>query len=230
MKEVKLVKTLEEALNFINQGYCFYGGGTEINRLNSKVQVTKVVALSFEKKPVYVESNMFVMPLGTTFEDVVLSKDAPSYLKKAASFMASRPKREMASVAGNVYLHRCDSYLVSTLRAAKAQIVLDSNQELCICSYLKDFDSYKNRIIVAIKVPMKVKIASVRIANTLESHAVLTAAANADSEVFASMKFWGLIENPEGDYAFKSDIYGSPEYKNYLLKTITSQLREEVKA
>ncbi len=103
----------------------FLAGGTEIMRLGSTVDCSKVVSLRdlnldgiFEKnKAVHIGSTV-------TFQKALENPIIPSYLKEALRYCASRQKRNMATIGGNIALGRDDSYLMATLIAAKARLVL----------------------------------------------------------------------------------------------------------
>ena len=60
----------------------------------------------------------------TTFQEALGSDLVPAYLKEALRYMASRTKRDMATIGGNVALMRDDSYLAATLIAAHAKLEL----------------------------------------------------------------------------------------------------------
>ena len=194
----------------------------------------------------------------TTFQEMLDSKLVPDYLKEACRFMGSRTKRNMATIGGNVALRRTDSYIYATLIACHAKLELLSRKgeklTRCVCCYLKKHDEFRNHLILAVSVPEKAVVVSKRYANTVQSHAVLTVAMGnvdgnfrlavaakdtvlkslcdiaeklsdkdlSDEEILALVK-------ADPDLKFKSDIYGSPQYKRYLLSVTIADLAKKVK-
>lgn len=243
IKDVLFADSIKAASGMIGPDAVFLGGGTEINRLDSFVSASQIVVFKAPEAVISEDKGLVRLPLGTTFQMVVDSPVAPECLKEAALYMGSRQKREMASVAGNLYLHRDDSYMTSCLRAAEAQVQLNEVKTVDIEDYLARFDAYAGMIITCIMVPAKADIAQKRIAVTVESHAVLTAAANAKAG-FAAVKGTGLIKVDfstvqcekcvmrvlkEGHVQFNDDIFGSAEYKEYLCRTVLFDLFKEVR-
>lgn len=128
----------------------------------------------------------------------------------------------------------------------------------CVCCYLKRHDEFKDMLITAITVPSNATVYSKRYANTVQSHAVLTVALGktpccekASLRLAVAAKDTALtrlddisealetkdltddeiktaIEKNE-DLKFKDDIYGSPEYKRYLLAVTIADLAKKVK-
>ncbi len=194
----------------------------------------------------------------TTFQEMIDNALVPDYLKEACRFMGSRTKRNMATIGGNVALRRTDSYLYATLIAchAKLELLNRKGEKLtrCVCCYLKKHDDFRNCLILSVSVPKKAVVLSKRYANTVQSHAVLTVAMGivdgklglgvaakdtalkplcdiaerlskedlSDDQIMALLK-------ADSDLKFKSDIFGSPEYKRYLLSVTIADLAKGVK-
>ena len=194
----------------------------------------------------------------TTFQEMLDSSLVPDYLKDACRFMGSRTKRNMATIGGNIASKRTDSYLYPTLIASHASFeLMDAKGEVCekcACCYLKHYDELKDCLILSVSVPQKANIASKRYANTVQSHAVLTvsvgdvdgkirvgvAAKNAAlkslCEVSEALSQKNLSDEEikkmieaDNDLRFEKDIFGSPEYKRYLLAVTIADLAKKVK-
>ena len=133
-----------------------------------------------------------------------------------------------------------------------------SVQTKCVCCYLKRYDEFKDMLITKIMVPTNATVASKRYSNTVQSHAVLTVALGktpccekAQMRLAVAAKDTALTRLDDisdaleqGDLTdkeieamiktneklnFKNDIYGSPEYKRYLLAVTIADLAKKVK-
>ena len=194
----------------------------------------------------------------STFQDIIDSPVVPEYLKEACRFMGSRTKRNMATIGGNIALRRTDSYLYPTLLACCAKLVLMDAKgdriQKCVCCFNRKHDELKDLLIVEIRVPKDARVVSKRVSNTVQSHAVLTVALG---EVEGKLRLGvaakdtaltrldaisdALEKGPLSDEAilkmvksdevlkFKSDIFGSPEYKSYRLAVTVADLYRTLK-
>ena len=119
-------------------------------------------------------------------------------------------------------------------------------------------DELKDLLIVEIRVPKDARVVSKRVSNTVQSHAVLTVALGktpccekAQMRLAVAAKDTALTRLDDisdaleqGDLTdkeieqklkenellkFKQDIYGSPEYKRYLLAVTIADLAKKVK-
>ena len=133
-----------------------------------------------------------------------------------------------------------------------------SVQTKCVCCYLKRYDEFKDMLITWIMVPTNATVASKRYSNTVQSHAVLTVSLGktpccekAQMRLAVAAKDTALTRLDDisdaleqGDLTdkeieqklkenellkFKQDIYGSPEYKRYLLAVTIADLARKVK-
>lgn len=183
----------EEALFELQKGQnkaAFLAGGTEIQRLGSSVKVTKVVSLKDLKLNEIVKKDDVVRIGSTvTFQQALDSLDVPQYLKEALLFMNSRPKRNVATIGGNIALSRDDSYLMSTLIAAKARLVLAnitqegsySEEDIPIREYHSFKEHFDGSLILAIVLNKPGRfVASERFAITAQSMASVTLSFGAD--------------------------------------------------
>ena len=133
-----------------------------------------------------------------------------------------------------------------------------SVQTKCVCCYLKRHDEFKDMLITKITVPSNATVFSKRYSNTVQSHAVLTVALGktpccekAQMRLAVAAKDTALTRLDDISDAletkdltddeikemlkknekldFKDDIYGSPEYKRYLLAVTIADLAKKVK-
>ena len=122
------------------------------------------------------------MKLGAmcTFQQIAESEKTPAYLKEAALFMASRTKRNMATIGGNIAALRDDSYMLPVLFAVCAEVeVLKTGgaESMCVNSYMEAAKAGEEMLITSVSVPKDIKVVSKRYSNTAQSHAVLTMSA-----------------------------------------------------
>ena len=128
----------------------------------------------------------------------------------------------------------------------------------CVCCYLHHPEDFKDALITEIKVPKNAKVETKRYSNTVQSHAVLTVAmgetpwceksslrlavAAKNTAITRLDEISELLEQKEltddeilkmikadKDLKFKSDIYGSPEYKRYLLSVTINDLYRKIR-
>ncbi len=194
----------------------------------------------------------------TTFQEMIDSPIVPDYLKEACRFMGSRTKRNMATIGGNIALRRTDSYLYATLLACHAKLELMDKEGAkttkCACFYLKNYKDLKDSLIISVSVPEKAMVVSKRYSNTVQSHAVLTvsmgkvdgklrlAVAAKDTALkglcdiaealeakdLSDDEIKAMVKSDSG-LKFRHDIFGSPEYKRYLLSVTINDLAKVVK-
>lgn len=238
-----IAKTAEEAVSLNGRKSAFLAGGTEINRLGSTVDATRLIGIgripTLDGIDEYtdVEKGVKYIRIGamSTFQDIVDSPLVPAYLKEACLFMGSRTKRNMATIGGNIALRRTDSYLYATLLACHARLDLMCKDgaiiRKCTRGYLEDHKTYADMLIVSVLVPADAVVFSKRYANTVQSHAVLTVSVGLEEgkmryAVAAKDTYLGML--PEKELDFKDDIYGSAEYKKYLLSVTIADLEKKV--
>ena len=181
-----------------------------------------------------------------TFQQIVESNIAPAYLKEAALFMASRTKRNMATIGGNIAALRDDSYLLPVLFAVHAELEVltaGGTETVSAYSYMEAAEKCGDMLITAVSVPKDIEVVSKRYANTAQSHAVLTMSAAMTGEgisLYGAVKNVGLLyfcdlekafrENPEisedeivemvrvcTGLETADDMFGSDAYKRYLI-------------
>ena len=255
-----LAKDVAEAVALKKEpGAAFLAGGTEINRLNSLVEASSLVALTRVPELSFIKVEGAFVEFGAmcTFQQVVDAKETPSYFKEVCLYMASRTKRNMATLGGNIAICRDDSYLWPTLLACDASLnLLDSEGEKSFVSvdfYLENYEELKDQLIFSVVIPASCNIASKRYSNTAQSHAVLTmSASNGPNglKIAVAMKKVGIFTMPTlaaliaggaSDEEVQAQVkaceavkieddllFGSAAYRKYLLAVTAYDLSQEV--
>ncbi len=237
-----IAKNEKEVVSCMKKGSVILAGGTEINRLDSKVKASSLVSIgripNLDKiERVTVDSARYIkIGCMCTFQEAVENNSVPDYLKKACLYMSSRTKRNMATIGGNIAALRDDSYLWSVLLAAKAKIELQSlngkKTTVDADMYLSKADKYKSALILSVLLPArKLNVVSKRYANTASSHGYITMAiAKSKNEycVGLCLKNSGIYSSNSLDLVsvvpVKDDMFGSKEYKRYLLRITAEDL------
>lgn len=262
VENLVLAKSVDEAVSFASQsGAVFLAGGTEINRLNSAIEASSLVALNKVQELKFIKKIDSYVELGAmcTFQELIDAKEVPEYFKKACSFMASRTKRNMATIGGNIALCRDDSYLWPTLLACDASlnlVALDGEKSfVSVDFYLENYEELADQLIYSVLIPSCANIASKRYSNTAQSHAVLTmSASNGPNglKIAVALKKAGIFTLPviakaisdgASDEELQAQVkacdglkleddllYGSAAYRKYLLAVTAYDLSHEVLA
>ena len=256
-----IARTAEEAVRAKNKSNVYMAGGTEVMRLGSAVEADAFV--SVRKVPymreIASEDGKVRIGAACTFQELVDNKNVPAYLKEAALFLASRTRRNMSTIGGNIAVARDDSFLLPTLIAAGAELVLkdvDSEETISAAEYVANADKYKGKLILSVSVPAKgVNVKSSRSANTAQSHARLTAAlserdgrytavaAVKNSGIYILGKLSSALSDSDPDeeeiieIAKANDnikleddlLYGGADYRRYLIGITFALMYEEMK-
>ncbi len=126
-RELCAAASASEAVVMRDASSAYLAGGTELLRSGTERSADRLIMLKNipELKGVSGETPEAVR-IGsmTTFQEALGSDLVPAYLKEALRYMASRTKRDMATIGGNVALMRDDSYLAATLIAAHGKLEL----------------------------------------------------------------------------------------------------------
>jgi len=248
--QLLMAKKPEEAIGSKTASAVFVAGGTEVNRLGSDAAKAADTLISLKKCAglSQIEDAGDKVRIGAmcTFQQLIESETVPAYLKEAAHFMASRTKRNMATIGGNIAALRDDSYLLPVLFAvcARVEVLTDGGEkDICVNSFMEDKQAGADMLITAVTVPKDVKVASKRYANTAQSHAVLTmssaltekgitlAAAVKNSGIYRFRNFEKLLADKKElseeetlewfddnlDIPIEDDMFGSVQYKRYLI-------------
>ena len=256
-----MAKSPDEAAVSKTASAAFLAGGTEVNRLGSDIAEKAETLISLKKcsglKGIEEDAGYVTIGAMCTFQDLVESDKVPCWLKEAALFMASRTKRNMATIGGNIAAKRSDSYLIPALSAAGAVLELLGSDikadRIGIAEYLDG--AYDDKLINSVTVPKDIRLVSKRYANTAQSHAVLTmSAALAEEGIYmnGAVKNVGLLHFCDLEKAFNEDpdisedkiiemvrtctglktaddMFGSDAYKRYLIAATAFDLFRQLK-
>ena len=255
-----MAKSPEEAAVSKTASAAFVAGGTEVNRLGSDIAEKAETLISLKKCSGLdgIEADAGYVTIGAmcTFQDLVESDKVPGWLKEAALFMASRTKRNMATIGGNIAARRSDSYLIPALSAAGAVLeLLGSDTKAERIGIVEYFDgAYDDKLITSVTVEKDIRLVSKRYANTAQSHAVLTMSAAMDEMgvyMNGAVKNVGLLHFCDLEKAFNDDpeisedkiiemvrtctgletaddMFGSDEYKRYLIAVTAYDLHKRI--
>ena len=256
-----IAKTAEEAVRAKTKENIYMAGGTEVMRLGSAVKGDSYV--SIRKVPyqheIKSEGGSVIIGAACSSQDLVDSEIVPDYLKEAALFMASRTRRNMSTIGGNISVARDDSFLLPTLIVADANLKLkdrDSEVIVPVTEYISDKDKYSDKLITEVIVPSDgISVKSVRSSNTAQSHARLTAALalkDGKYKAAAAIKKSGIykfakltqameagspseddiVELVKADSSIKLEddlLYGGADYRRYLIGIHFALMYEELK-
>ena len=260
VENLTLAKSVAEAVALIKEpGAAYLAGGTEINRLNSLVEASSLVALTRVPELDFIKEEGAFVEFGSmcTFQKLVDAKETPEYFKEACLFMASRTKRNMATLGGNIAICRDDSYLWPTLLACDASfnLVSPEGEKSFVGAdfYLENHEELKDQLIFSVVIPVTANLASKRYSNTAQSHAVLTMSASKGAnglKIAVALKKVGIFTMPvlakmieEGatDEEVQAQVktcdtvkieddllFGSAAYRKYLLAVTAYDLSQEV--
>ena len=253
-----MAKSPEEAARCKTQAAAFLAGGTEVNRLGSPVEADVLISLKkcSGLRDIRNEGGYVTIGSMCTFQEMIDSAEVPGYLKEAAHFMASRTKRNMATIGGNIASLRSDSYLIPTLMAAGAVLETagadGSSGRIGIAEYIGGSEA--GSLIVSVTVPAEARVISRRYANTAQSHAVLTMSAALSEEgirLDGAVRNAGLLHFCDLEDAFRKDpdigedkiiemvktctglhtaddMFGSDAYKRYLIAVTAFDLHKKL--
>lgn len=248
--QLLMAKSPEEAIGAKNASAVFIAGGTEVNRLGSDAAAAADTLISLKKcaglNEIKDAGDKVCFGAMCTFQQIVESEKTPAYLKEAALFMASRTKRNMATIGGNIAALRDDSYMLPVLFAVNAELEVlktDGTEKMSAYSYMEAAEAGGDMLITAVSIPKDIKVVSKRYANTAQSHAVLTMGAAMTDEgisLYGAVKNAGLLHFCDLEKAFREnpeisedeiiemvrvctgletadDMFGSDAYKRYLI-------------
>ena len=251
--------TPEEARAAAGAGTAYLAGGTEINRLGSSVCADTLIDLRHltELKRIAAEKDGVRIGALAVFQDVLEHPLTPDWFRESVSFMASRTKRNMATIGGNIAALRDDSYMLPVLFAVHAELeVLRAGgaEKMSAYSYMEAAEAGGDMLITAVIVPKDIKVASKRYANTAQSHAVLTMSAAMTDEgisLYGAVKNAGLLHFCDIEKKFREnletgedeiiemvrvctgletadDMFGSDAYKRYLIGVTAFDLHSKL--
>lgn len=240
-REFLSAASIDEAIQLRTDDCAYFAGGTEIERLNSRVTASTFILLGRIPELSVISDAGEYVKIGSmvTFTKALKSPAVPSYLKEALLCCGSLQKRNMATIGGNIANWRCDSYLIPTLLAADAQVEI-ADQDGCRTISLQDYGQQR-ALITAVLVPKEregMQILLKRYANTVESHAYLTIAMGKTDGTFRiglAIKGSGIFTPDITNWSVawmqadvKDDMYGSEEYKRYLTGVTLDDMYEKL--
>ena len=210
-----VAQSVEDAVEAKNKDNVYIAGGTETMRLGTSVKADSFVSL--RKIPamheIRVSDTTISIGAACTFQELLDSNSVPAYLKEALLFMASRTRRNMATIGGNIALCRDDSFLVPTLLAAGAKLNLieglGATKTLGLEEYIAGKNQYADALILSVLLPIRAAVRSVRSANTAQSHARITASLGlSDGKYYAvaAIKNYGLVKFGNLMAKFSEDV------------------------
>ena len=254
-----MAKSPEEAIGAKTARDAFLAGGTEVNRLGSEAADKADTLISLKKceglKGIREDAGCVCIGAMTSFQELVESGKTPEWLKEAALFMASRTKRNMATIGGNIAAKRDDSYLIPALSAAEAEIGFIGRDGNKGSIGIKEYTGGKHDVLItSVTVPKDIKLVSKRYANTAQSHAVLTMSAamsGEDIRLNGAVKNAGLLHFCDLEEKFRKepdvseediiemvrtctgletadDMFGSDAYKRYLIAVTAFDLHRRL--
>ena len=259
-KKILMAKTPEEAIGAKTAADAFVAGGTEVNRLGSDIACSADTLISLKKceglKGISGDAGYVCIGAMTTFQDLAESDLTPCWLREAALFMASRTKRNMATIGGNIAAKRDDSYLIPALSAAGAVLELMGKDGKTERTGIGDYTggACADMLITKVIVPKDIRLVSKRYSNTAQSHAVLTMSAAMSDEgicLRGAVKNAGLLHFCDLEEKFrkepdvsedeiikmvrectgletKDDMFGSDAYKRYLIAVTAFDLHRKL--
>ena len=256
-----MAKSPAEAIGAKTSSAVFVAGGTEVNRLGSDIAEKAETLISLKKcsglSDIREDAGYLTIGSMCTFQQLIESGQVPEWLREAARFMASRTKRNMATIGGNIAALRDDSYLIPTLRAAGAVLGLlgadGSTERIGIQEYTEG--GCEGMLITDITVPKDIKLVSKRYSNTAQSHAVLTMSAALTEDgihLHGAVKNTGLLHFCDLEKRFNDepsvseeeiikmvrectglktadDMFGSDAYKRYLIAVTAFDLHRQLR-
>jgi len=229
IKYLLKVKDVKEALikKKENPSYAFYAGGTEINRLNTKLKYEGAISLEgLGLDSIKVTKDGVSIGSCVTLQNLIDSDDIPEYLKEAAKFCASRTLRNSATIGGNLAFGSDDSYLMPTLLAAKARLITSgltskgvfTEDNLPIREYHSNHESFSSTLLVSIILPSEERLVlSTRFAKTAHAHSAVCVAFGAkknndklsEVRIFAAIKGTGVERFSEVENAIENEAFSS---------------------
>lgn len=232
-----IIKPYERNETDYSQGkeVAYLAGGTEVLRLNSSVDENiDLVDLSLVlDKSMEVEGDKLFIHNGVTFSDLIDAEKTPEALRQSAYFCASLALRNSATVCGNVAALRDDSYLLPALLAYDTKVHYVEGSKRSVLKLNEYIKGKKKGLIIALELDRSKKVLIKRIGLASQSHAVLILAIRKDliscavkgSGIFYAENLSSLLSQIK----FVSDIYGSKEYKEYLVREVYDILKESLK-
>lgn len=173
-------KTLTEALTLIAQPRTYpLGGGILLNRFSNE-EYAVVDLQSLELNAIAKNDDSLQIGATATLEELLKAEDAPDALKKAIQHEAALNTRNLATVAGTLVASDGRSPFATMMMALDAKISLRNSKNEEETIQLGDFlplrkERLKNKLIVAISIPLNTKSAYEYVARTPKDKAIISA-------------------------------------------------------
>ncbi len=162
----------------------FYAGGTEINRLNSKVDAKVAISLAKLGLDTITDDGSYIR-IGSmvTLQKLVESELVPQWLKDAALFCGSFTRRNMATIGGNLALMSDHSYLAPALLASRCRLLTAnlteggaySEDNIPIREYHAYHQQFSGTLILAVSLSKDSRyVGTSRFANSSQNSAAVT--------------------------------------------------------
>ncbi|MDD3059298.1 MAG: FAD binding domain-containing protein [Sphaerochaeta sp.] len=162
----------------------FYAGGTEINRLNSKVDAKVAISLAKLGLDTITDEGSYIR-IGSmvTLQKLVESELVPQWLKDAALFCGSFTRRNMATIGGNLALMSDHSYLAPALLASRCRLLTAnlteggaySEDNIPIREYHAYHQQFSGTLILAVSLSKDSRyVGTSRFANSSQNSAAVT--------------------------------------------------------
>ena len=165
---------------------------------------------------------------GAKLSDVADSSSLPGFIRESAAFQSALQLRVQSTIGGNVALSRFDSYMIPSLYACDATLMLLSptgEKEMKVDEYVLSGD--RDSIITSILIPASGDGVVRRFARSSHAHAALTAACMDGRYAYGAsgsgFAFGG--RDSYGNIRFCDDLTGSGEYKRYLASVAFEEVR-----
>lgn len=232
-----IIKPYERNETDYSQGkeVAYLAGGTEVLRLNSSVDENiDLVDLSLVlDNRIAVEGDKLFIHNGVTFSDLIDFEKTPETLRQSACFCASLALRNSATVCGNVAALRDDSYLLPSLLVYDTKVHYVEGSKKSVLKLDEYIKSKQKGLILALELNWTKRVLVKRIGLSSQSHAVLILALCKDRVACAvkgsGIFYAGNLSSLLSQIEFVTDIYGTKEYKEYLVKEVYDILKESLK-
>lgn len=254
IKEFLKPASVEEAVSLKEKSgarACYFGGGSQLNRSQHDFEVAiSLEALSLNG--IKDEQGEWRIGSYVTLQELMDTPALPEPLRVAATHMASRNMRNLATVGGDIASNTIDSALIPYLIASNAVLVTAEEGDVSVETYLFD---HKTSLILEVKLPKTGRQVAVKKV-AIQTHAVpvisvavgasITKGQVSDAVIAVSGTTEGVsrlnsvetawMQGKDGlekavteAVQFKSDLQGSSEYKTYVSGVTIADLIDELK-
>ncbi len=204
----------------------YLAGGTEDLRLNSSIakdtELIDINGLGFDD--ISIQGEKLYIGARATLQDIKECELVPVFIREAAAFCTSFERRNAATIGGNIATKREDSYMLSSLVAANAELILVCHEGEKRKSLSEYISKPLCRGLIKYFIIDKSRVGwSKRIALSSASHATRIASHSEDIYALSisGSKFkFGTNLDLYKEMEFSDDLTGSAEYKKYLASVV----------